>query len=815
MLAVANPRLHKIASNSEEVLEAFNPEDHAKGLQDLNFDNDTPHIQHNLVFALPVMIQGRLFLCMLSQSTKDWDVPLLPQQKQDWEKDVHGGITVNDFPGKWSSIPETRNFLDEKKTKVGTERDEWEKQTIYTMEDVAHFIKAFNIASGLDSGQEDATEVDVGFLSSSLQENGPKSERGKWPKAGSARDERRKRTIYTREQVDRLTEAFEVHPYPGYEALERLAREIGIPEARIHITKDDLPLAHETQQLAGDPFYASQPYSSPDPALGLHGSSELEGGLDCLAQGSTADGEMPQPGFYGNEANEAKLKTFLYFKGICWGGGLREKTKMLIKNLTNRQIEKLEEKLGILRTKKRSAPTTHISNSRLPKIHIWALKWKEGLTQKAAETFLRQQQAAPNLRKLIYGPVTEEEEEEEEEGKRDVELGGLFRVSRPDKESKRKIDALDCSKFPMETPQDWDSDEVMDSIRDCFVTGKWEADKDAEKLLKEDEEIYGDFEDLETGTKYKGRSADPGDEAANEEEEGNEEKNPKAAAEEEEQKKRIAKKRKLKEMFDADYDGNATYFDDLKEELQNQAQLNRLEFEDQDDETRIQYEGFRPGMYIRIELENVPCELVLHFDPCYPIVLGGLGNTEGNVGYVQMRLKKHRWYKKILKTRDPLILSLGWRRFQTIPVYYIEDHNGRHRLLKYTPQHMHCGVTFWGPITPQGTGCLAVQSVSGTTPDFRIAATGVVLDLDKSIRIVKKLKLIGFPFKIFKNTAFIKGMFNSMLEVARFEGAAIRTVSGIRGQIKKALRTPEGAFRATFEDKLLMSGKLAFPVFHI
>jgi len=40
-----------------------------------------------------------------------------------------------------------------------------------------------------------------------------------------------------------------------------------------------------------------------------------------------------------------------------------------------------------------------------------------------------------------------------------------------------------------------------------------------------------------------------------------------------------------------------------------------------------------------------------------------------------------------------------------------------------------------------------------------------VLELNHNFDVVKKLKLVGEPFKIYKNSAFIKGMFNSMVTI--------------------------------------------------
>ncbi|XP_039863534.1 uncharacterized protein LOC120718871 [Simochromis diagramma] len=123
MLARSNLRLHKLASNSKEVMKAFPSEDHATDLKDLDLTADTLPMQRSLGlywdldsdcftyrvqderkaftqrgvlstvnslydplgFVSPVTIQGKLLLRELASQSSDWDTPLPAEKEKVWE----------------------------------------------------------------------------------------------------------------------------------------------------------------------------------------------------------------------------------------------------------------------------------------------------------------------------------------------------------------------------------------------------------------------------------------------------------------------------------------------------------------------------------------------------------------------------------------------------------------------------------------------------------------------------------------------------------------------------------------------------------
>ncbi|CAN4111258.1 unnamed protein product [Withania somnifera] len=282
------------------------------------------------------------------------------------------------------------------------------------------------------------------------------------------------------------------------------------------------------------------------------------------------------------------------------------------------------------------------------------------------------------------------------------------------------IDAEDCSKFIQE---------LIDSIHSRFFSKGWSRTSrggGSRDVNGNDDVGEDDERDLETGQKHESHEiGDAGTDMVRMTDE--------SAVEE-----RRLKKLALRAKFDAQYggsdssnededevikpdakfhrdqaDGNG-YYDNLKEEVELQKQVNLAALNELDEATRIEIEGFRIGTYLRLEVHDVLSEVVENFDPCHPILLGGLALGEENVGYMQFVFLR--------------------------------------RYIKFVADEVGCRAS------------------------FRNTATSTVLEFNHAARI---------------KTALIKDMFTSDLEIARFESAAVRTVSGIRGQVKK--------------DKILMS----------
>ncbi|OTB03285.1 hypothetical protein M426DRAFT_321848 [Hypoxylon sp. CI-4A] len=456
-----------------------------------------------------------------------------------------------------------------------------------------------------------------------------------------------------------------------------------------------------------------------------------------------------------------------------------------------------------------------------------ALRWKDNLAGKAHLLHKRPSYRTADLARLMYDEALTADEvlqrwkgevEAEDEGEdieKDSDDEDFFKKAKNDEDAASEDQSIPQYDYEQLAAK-WTLNDNIEQLRRRFTSatlgGGDDGDEDGfdgfDEDGEEDNEDEGDgkFEDLETGEKQKAEAEPAESLEAERERNARRKEELKLRFEEEDREgfkndKAIARR---EEGGDEEF-GEDEWYDAQKALIQKQLDINNAEFEALDERQRAVVEGFKAGKYAKIVIEKVPAEFVANFSARMPIIVGGVLATEDRFGFVQVRIKRHRWHKKILKTNDPLIFSLGWRRFQSMPIYSISDSRTRNRMLKYTPEHMHCFGTFHGPLIAPNTGFVCFQSFSSANPGFRIAATGTVLSVDESTEIVKKLKLTGAPYKIFKNTAFIKDMFNSSLEIAKFEGAAIKTVSGIRGQIKRALSKPDGHFRATFEDKILMS----------
>lgn len=304
-----------------------------------------------------------------------------------------------------------------------------------------------------------------------------------------------------------------------------------------------------------------------------------------------------------------------------------------------------------------------------------ALKWKDNMMERA--TMLhgkRRPYRAVDLARFMYDENLTPKQalqkwrgEEDEEMEEDIEDEDDTFFRRTGKESAEDLgEDRSVPRFDYdELAAKWSNQDAVEALRSRFATanlldedgGGGDGDEgDDAGFGDEDEDDEGDgaFEDLETGETH-GPGETEGAEGAEASLEAEREKNARRKEElklrfEEEDREGFKNDKAIARREGGDQEfGEDEWYDAQKAMLQKQLDINKAEFEELDEGQRTAVEGYRAGKYAKMVIEGIPAEFVNRFQARLPIVVGGLSATEDRFGFVQVRIKRHRWHKKIRK----------------------------------------------------------------------------------------------------------------------------------------------------------------------
>nr|UXY87051.1 BMS1-like protein [Cryptomonas sp.] len=212
---------------------------------------------------------------------------------------------------------------------------------------------------------------------------------------------------------------------------------------------------------------------------------------------------------------------------------------------------------------------------------------------------------------------------------------------------------------------------------------------------------------------------------------------------------------------------------------------------------------------VTIELNDFPDNFKSYFDPSYLIIISLSSICQDRNEILKAKIIRHKWNKIAPRSKIPHLISLGWKIFKTILIFFKEDYPGRVRFQKYLSSYISNFACFYSPMIENGSTIVGISEESSEIKNkyqgtiFSVVFTGNILASNKKLTVYKKHKLKGIVFKIFKKTAFIRNMFQNELEVSRFVGASVQSLSGYRGIIKKPIANSYiGSFRACFEKHL-------------
>ncbi|CEI97317.1 hypothetical protein G6F70_002951 [Rhizopus microsporus] len=211
----------------------------------------------------------------------------------------------------------------------------------------------------------------------------------------------------------------------------------------------------------------------------------------------------------------------------------------------------------------------------------------------------------------------------------------------------------------------------------------------------------------------------------------------------------------------------------------------------------------KPGSRITIWIHNVPIEAFQSYDRTRPFIVFGLLQYEHKMSLLNIQIQRDNAYEEPVKSKDPMVMHMGFRRYNVRPIYSQNTNKGSNNVHKFE-RFIQLGrsyvATVYGPIVFGKTPVMFYKETENKNEPI-LVSTGTFMDVDVKRIIAKRIILSGHPFKIHKRSAVVRYMFFNVEDIYWFKPVQLTTKYGRVGHIKESLGT-HGYMKCVFDGTL-------------
>ncbi|CAO3610265.1 unnamed protein product [Cunninghamella echinulata] len=208
----------------------------------------------------------------------------------------------------------------------------------------------------------------------------------------------------------------------------------------------------------------------------------------------------------------------------------------------------------------------------------------------------------------------------------------------------------------------------------------------------------------------------------------------------------------------------------------------------------------KPGSRITLWIKNVPKGAYDMFDKSRPYIVFGLLQYEHKTSLLNLQITRDNAYEEPVRSKDPMILHMGFRRYKVQPIYSQNSNKGSnnvHKFDRFLQMGRSTVATIYGPIVFGKAPCLLYKETDDINAPI-LVSTGTFMNTDVKRIVAKRIILSGHPFRINKRSAVIRYMFFNPEDVHWFKPVQLTTKYGRVGHIRESVGT-HGYMKCTFD----------------